>query len=139
LAKYPKGAWSTEARQGVVIALHRNEKDQEAEKICRADLSRLTAGSNADDDMLEVMTICADLFAIAGQWTNAEPLYASISKHLNDTTESAWIVYQMARASQFTKRPTQASEYFERVVKSGSDPLLTALASHQLRDGGPTQ
>jgi tetratricopeptide (TPR) repeat protein len=141
LRKFPAGPWSAEARQGLIIALSRVGKQDEAEKTCRAyvEQSRDPAARGDKGAVHEIMLVCADLFVQAGQLESAQHLYRQILKTEEDSVDGAWATYQLGRASRLGGRAGQADEYWERVARTDKDFLLAAVASAQLTGVGGSQ
>ena len=136
LRKYPKGDWSAEAREGLIIALGRTGNHGAAETTCRAHAAGSGEKSAAGTRELigrDVLKWCADLLAAAGHLQVAEPLYREILKDDDDTTDSVWASYQLANAAWIKKRTGEAVEFLGRVAKTDKDSLLASAASAQLR------
>jgi TolA-binding protein len=147
LRRYPQGAWSDEAREGLLIALSRPGKQEEAAKTCATYLhggrTKASSGSKENTEAKalhrpELVLLCADQLAQAGDGRSGQDLYREIQLKEPDTLDGVWAAYQLARTSQAANRFTDAVDLFERVSKTDKDPLLAAAASaHLARAVGP--
>ena len=135
LRRYPQGAWSKEAREGLLSALSRAGKQKEAEQACETYLpgGHVKDAAGANEIGADVVLLCADRFAQAGHLRAAQQLYREILKKEPDTIQGLWASYQIARASQAANQPAEALDFFNRVSKTDKDVLLAAAAAQLAR------
>ena len=133
--RYPQGAWSKEAREGLLSALSRAGKQKEAEQACETYLpgGHVKDAAGANEIGADVVLLCADRFAQAGHLRAAQQLYREILKKEPDTIQGLWASYQIARASQAANQPAEALDFFNRVSKTDKDVLLAAAAAQLAR------
>jgi tetratricopeptide (TPR) repeat protein len=134
---FQNGRWSSEAQQGLIAVLVRQEKREEAEKFCRqwmaaGAFSFKAAGAAAGTGGVAGALACADLFFQKGQAQLAQGLYEGVLKAGADVPDLLWATYQIGRGYVSAGRPAQAAEFFRKVAKSDANPLLSAAAEAQL-------
>jgi TolA-binding protein len=141
LRRYPEGAWSDEAKEGLLIALSRPGKQEEAVKTCQTYFhggrGKASSGSKENTDAKaphrpELVLLCADQLAQSGDGRAGQDLYREILSKEPDTLDGVWAAYQLASTSQSAILSTEAVGFFERVSKSDKDRLLAAAASAHL-------
>ena len=134
---FQNGRWSSEAQQGLIAVLVRQEKREEAEKFCRQWMAAgallvKAAGAAAGTGGVAGSLACADLFFQKGQVQLAQGLYEGVLKAGADVPDLLWATYQIGRGYVSAGRPAQAAEFFRKVAKSDANPLLSAAAEAQL-------
>jgi TolA-binding protein len=148
LRRYPEGAWSEEAREGILIALSRPGKQEEAQKTCETYFKggRAKAASVIKEigdakalQRRELVLLCADRLVRGRDTTAAQDLYRETQMKEPDTKEGLWASYQLARASQAANRPAEAIDFFEHVSRTDKDTLLAAAASAHLAQAAAPQ
>ena len=132
LRRYPDGQWRVEAAYGLVIALSRSQKHEEALKVCR-DLAK--GGDTRIASLIaesEVKGTCGGLFLEVGQFQVAESYFGETLKGGMETLDGLWISYRIAREYGLRRHPAQAGQLFARIAKTDKDPVLAAAAAAQL-------
>ncbi|HEY3197061.1 MAG TPA: tetratricopeptide repeat protein [Nitrospirales bacterium] len=141
LRRFPDGAWSDEAREGLLTALSRPGKQEEAAKTCQTYLQggrgKTASGSKENTDAKaphrpELVLLCADQLAQYGDGRAGQDLYREIQMKEPDTLDGMWAAYQLARTSPSANLSKEALDFFERVSKTDKDRLLAAAASAHL-------
>jgi tetratricopeptide (TPR) repeat protein len=132
LSRYPEGQWRLEAIYGLVIALNRGGKREEALKVCRD----LASGRGSRDAsvaaQIEGKSICGELLLGSGQFQAAESYFEDNLRGQAETLDGLWMSYRIAREYGLRRQSAQAGQLFARIAKTDKDPVLAAAAAAQL-------
>jgi TolA-binding protein len=132
LRRYPEGQWRREAASGLIIALNRSGKQEQALKVCRDLTGRWASEGATVVAEIDVKGICGNLFLGIGELQAAESYVEDKRRDQAETLDGLWMVYRIARQYGLRKDLIQAGALFARIAKTDKDPILAAAAAAQL-------